>query len=108
MAGPIMSHQPLPVDRSANRPIYLIVAKDPTVSKTKIQFYTSESITEGSAAIEFRGRAINKAQAEEISKDPYAKRSVGDEVNRKIPWHNVERIDNITYKIKNEAQLVGV
>jgi len=105
MVGPTMSHQPQPVDRSANRPIYLIVAKDPTVSKTKIQFYTSDSITEGPAAIEFRGNLLSKADADKISKNPYAKLSAAVEVNRKIPWHNIERIDNITYKIKKEAQL---
>jgi hypothetical protein len=100
-----MSPQAQPVDRSANRPIYLIVAKDPTVSKSKIQFYTSDSITEGSAAIEFRGKLLNKAQADKLSQNPYAKLDATVDVNRKIPWHNIERIDNITYKIKKESQL---
>jgi hypothetical protein len=86
-----------PVDRSATKPIYLIVAKDLTV-KGKLQYYKAISLTEKPATIEFRGWLLTKAQADQVTENPNAKECVGTEVIRTIPWHNVERIDNIKVK----------
>jgi hypothetical protein len=85
-----------PVDRSATRPIYLLVAKDDTV-KGKLQYYKVLDLTRGQAAIDIRGYLLEKAQADQVEKNPYAKESVGKAVSRAIPWHNVVRIDTLKY-----------
>ena len=92
-----------PVDRSATKPIYLIVAKDQTV-KGKLQYYKAVDVTRGQAAIDIRGYLLDKAQADQVVQNPYAKECVGTAINRTIPWHNVERIDTLKYTKSKEAQ----
>ena len=86
--------------KSAIKPAYIIVAKDGS-SKTKFSYYLAESkdIIEAGSFLEFRGKLLdNKTQADELNEKPCAtKDAPGISVNRKIPWHNIERLDNITY-----------
>ena len=83
-----------PVDRSATKPIYVIVAKDATV-RGKFQYYKALNYTEKPATIEFRGWLLTKQQADQVTEKPNATECVGTEVIRIIPWHNIERIDNV-------------
>lgn len=95
-----MSFQPKVVDRSANKPIYLIVAEDPT-EKDGYAYYRCKDLNEGGAILELRGFQLSKAQADKLIKDPHATTSAKTEpqaVNRKIPWHRIIRIDNTTYQ----------
>lgn len=83
-----------------NKPIYLVVAEDPT-EKDGVSFYKTQALNEGSAVLEFRGFQLTKTQAGQQVKDPYATQSaktVPKAVNRKIPWHRIIRIENTTYK----------
>lgn len=91
-------------NRSATKPIYLVVVEDPSLTDG-IAYYQSQELIEGSAALEFRGFLLTKKQADSLAKDPYAKQSTKQSaktepiaVNRKIPWHRVIRIENTTYQ----------
>lgn len=101
-----MSGIPKVVNRSANKPIYLLVVEDPT-EKENVAFYMYKDFVEGSSILEFRGFKLTKTQAGQLVKNPYATVSAkAESVNRKIPWHRVIRIENTTYQIpqgeKNE------
>ena len=93
--------QPSIVNRSTIKPIYLIVAEDP-YETDGVTFYRSQDINEGNVALEFRGIQLTKTQAAKTIKDPHApitaaKNAEIKQINRKIPWHRVIRIENITY-----------
>lgn len=95
-----MSVIPRPVNRSATKPVYLVVAEDST-EKEGVAYYQAKDLNEGGlASLELRGFYISKTQADQLTEDPYAKSADTDvkAVNRKIPWHRVIRIDNLTYK----------
>jgi uncharacterized protein (UPF0248 family) len=86
-------------NRSATKPIYLIVAEDPYTTDG-FAFYKAQDLMETNAVLEFRGFLLTKKQAESIVKDPHAESAKTEKaVNRKIPWHRVIRIENTTYKI---------
>ena len=97
-----MQMLPKVTNRSDNKPIYLLVADDPSV-KDNIQYYKVLDLNEGVSVVNIKGILLTKKQADELIKNPYAKVESTEtevkEVNRKIPWYNVIRIDNITYKI---------
>jgi uncharacterized protein (UPF0248 family) len=93
--------QPSIVNRSATKPIYLIVVEDPSETEG-IVIYRSQDINESNAFLDFRGIQLTKAQAAKTSKDPHApiiaaKNTEIKQINRRIPWHRVIRIENITY-----------
>lgn len=95
-----MSAIPKPVNRSATKPIYLVVAEDPT-EKDGFAYYKSQDLNEGGSLLELRGFQLNKTQAGQLKKDPHATVSAKTEpkaVNCKIPWHRVIRIENTTYQ----------
>lgn len=94
-----MSAIPKPVNRSATKPIYLVVAEDPT-EKDGYAYYKSQNLIESVAVLELSGIQVTKTHAGQLQKDPNAKGSAKTEpkaVNCKIPWHRVIRIENITY-----------
>ena len=91
--------QPSIVNRSTIKPIYIIVAEDPSETEGVVQ-YKSQDVIENNFFLEFRGVQLTKAQAAKSIKDPHAQISAKTEIkqiNRKIPWHRVIRIENITY-----------
>ncbi len=95
-----MSFTPKVVDRSANKPIYLVVAEDPT-EKDGYAYYKCKDLNEGGSILELRGFQLSKTQAGQLIKDPHATISAKTEpiaVNRKIPWHRIIRIENTTYQ----------
>jgi hypothetical protein len=97
-----MSGIPRVVDRSATKPIYLIVVEDPT-EKDGVTFYKTQDLDEGNVtSLELRGFQLNKTQAGQLVKDPRASttsaKTETKAVNRKIPWHRIIRIENTTYK----------
>jgi hypothetical protein len=101
-----MSFQAKVVDRAATKPIYLIVARDETV-KGKIVYYRTNDVTETHAYLDFRGLMLaGKAQVIDAStvNETNAIQTTKTEVNRKIPWVNIIRIENLSYKSKKEAQ----
>ena len=109
-----MSYPAKVVDRSATKPIYLIIAIDETV-KGKIAYYRTNDGMETNNYYEFRGVLLaDKAQADLLTKNAKGSanpdgaqpvKTVDDiEVNRKLPWHRIIRIDNLSYKPKKEAQ----
>jgi len=86
--------------RSAIKPIYLIVAEDPTV-KGGFAYYKAQALIEGPNFLELRGFLLTKAQAEQTIQDPHATVVAKTEpkaVNRRIPWPRVIRIENTTYQ----------
>lgn len=88
------------VDRTAIKPIYIIVAEDPQAVEG-IAYYKSQDINECGTFLEFRGCELTKTQAAKLTKDPHAQLSTKSAeiklINRKLPWHRVIRIENITY-----------
>lgn len=94
-----MSAIPKPVNRSATKPVYLIVAEDPT-EKEGFSFYKSQNLVEGGAFLELSGFHLTKTQAGQLTKDPRANSAKTElkAVNRKIPWHRIIRIENVTYQ----------
>ena len=88
-------------DRSKTKPIYLILADDPTATDG-VQYYKVVSLNEGSI-IDFKGYVLTKAEAAKLTKDTDAKTSSKKEpvlVQRKIPLNKIIRIDNLSYKTK--------
>jgi hypothetical protein len=101
-----MSGIPKVVDRSATKPIYLIVVDDPT-EKEGFAYYQTQNLIESSIpALEFRGYQLTRSQAGQLVKDPHAKSAKMEPraVNRKIPWHRVIRIENTTYNNKPQGE----
>ena len=95
-----MSNIPRVTNRSAIKPIYLLVVEDSTVPNG-IVYYQSQELIEGNTLMEFRGFLLTKKQADALIKDPHAKQSIKTEliaVNRKIPLHRIVRIENTTYQ----------
>lgn len=94
-----MSAIPKPVNRSATKPVYLLVVEDPT-EKDGFAYYKSQDLNEGTAVLEFRGFHLTKTQAGQLTKDPHANSAKTETkaVNRKIPWHKIIRIENVTYQ----------
>jgi len=91
--------QPAIVNRSTIKPIYIIVAEDPSETDG-IVLYRSQDVNECNAFLEFRGIQLNKTQAAKAIKDPHTpitSKTEIKQINRKIPWHRVIRIENITY-----------
>ncbi|MCK9567711.1 hypothetical protein M0R72_02025 [Candidatus Pacearchaeota archaeon] len=91
--------QPSIVNRSATKPIYIIVVEDPS-DPEGIALYKSQDVTECNAFLEFRGIQLTKTQAAKATKDPHATiiaKTEIKQINRKIPWHRVIRMDHITY-----------
>jgi uncharacterized protein (UPF0248 family) len=94
--------QPSIVNRSTIKPIYLIVAEDPSETEG-IALYKTQDVNEFNAFLEFRGIQLTKTQAAKIIKDPHAsitaaKNSEIKQINRKIPVHRIIRMENITYQ----------
>ena len=95
-----MSGIPKVINRSAIKPIYLIVVEDPTTTDSFV-FYKAQDLIETGNTLEFRGFLLTKTQADKLTKEPYAANSPKTEpkaVNRKIPWDRVIRIENTTYQ----------
>lgn len=95
-----MSYMPKVSDRSVNKPIYLVIAEDPT-EKDGYIYYHVKSMIEGIACLDLTGFQLTKTQAGQLRKDPYATPSAKTElevINRKIPWHRIIRIENTNHK----------
>jgi hypothetical protein len=93
--------QPTIVNRSATKPIYLIVVEDPSETDG-IVTYKSQDVNESNVFLDFRGIQLTKTQTAKVLKDPHApiiaaKNTEIKQINRKIPWHRVIRMENITY-----------
>jgi uncharacterized protein (UPF0248 family) len=93
--------QPSIVNRTTIKPIYIIVVEDP-YETDGFALYRSQDINECNSFLDFRGIQLTKAQAAKAIKDPHAtitsaKNTEIKQINRKIPWHRVIRIENITY-----------
>ena len=94
--------QPTIVNRSATKPIYLIVVEDPSETDG-IVTYKSQDVNESNVFLDFRGVQLTKTLTAKVLKDPHApiiaaKNTEIKQINRKIPWHRIIRIDNVTYK----------
>jgi hypothetical protein len=98
-----MTVMPKVLDRSATKPIYLLVVEDP-MEKEKVAYYKTQELTESASTFEFRGFLLTKQQADKLRKDPYeanattSAKSEPKPVNRKIPMHRIIRIENVTYR----------
>lgn len=92
-----------PLDRSKYKPIYIVIANDPTTTG-KLQYYRAdELVPEAIAMVDIRGWKLTKAQANKLMENPYTQECAGTKINTRIPVHQIIRIDNITYK-KQENQ----
>jgi hypothetical protein len=99
--------QPSIVNRSATRPIYIIVVEDPS-DPDGIVLYKSQDVTECNFFLEFRGIQLTKAQAAKTTKDPHATIETKTEIkpiNRRIPWSRVIRMDHITYNKTPQGEI---
>ena len=95
-----MSYIPKVSDRSANKPIYLVIAED-LLEKEGLSYYYVKNMIEGNSFLDLTGFQLTKTQAGQLRKDPYATLSAKTEletVNRKIPWHRIIRIENTNHK----------
>lgn len=95
-----MSQMPKVSDRTKHKPIYLVVAEDPT-EKDGFAYYQAKSMIEGIPVLDLTGFQLTKTQAGQLRKDPYATPSAKTElevINRKIPWHKIIRIENTNHK----------
>jgi hypothetical protein len=98
MMGQFMSGSAVqPVDRSATKPVYLVIVDHPT--SKKIQYFKISNLNEFPNYLEVRGIEITKAQAERLIEDPRLK-IAGTEVEENVPWQYVKRIKNLKYKLK--------
>ena len=87
-----------PADRKKNKPIYLVIAEDPS-EKSKIQFYRAQALIEAGSLIDFIGHRLTKAQKDKFVLGPYEDPDPSwEEVNAKIPIARVIRIENVKYK----------
>lgn len=90
-----------PVDRSATRAIYIVVAEDPLKldeNPAGIQQYQADDIRENGDYIEILGGyKLTHAQADKLRNNPKLK-PPKTEVNVKLPWRTVVKIENVTYK----------
>jgi len=89
-------HQKLP-DKTINKPVYLVISES-FESKSKLSFFKTTNLTKQSMWIEIRGFEITKTQADNLKENPYAKETGETEINIDIPWSQVKRIVNVTYK----------
>lgn len=94
MSGPGLQ----PVDRSATKPVWLVIVDHP-ITKGKLQYYEAKNLNEFGTYVEIRGVELTKAQAERLIENP-GQKSAGTEVEEKVPWHCVKRIKNLKYKLK--------
>lgn len=90
---------PKPVNKSATKPTYILVAEDSTV-KDGIQYYQFSYIERHANYIVIRGSALTKAQAKKLESENAKEVEEKATVNVEVPWHRVVRIDNVTYKQK--------
>lgn len=96
-------NQPLgtPVDRSTNRAIYIVVAKDPLQldgNPPGIRQYRCTDPRESEHYLEILGGyELDHAQADNLRNNPKLK-PPKTEVNVKLPWRTVIKIENVTYK----------
>lgn len=103
-SDPIFVQQiPKPSDRSAHKPIYLIVAEDSRV-KGKIQYYRATKVDKWEHTVSIVGHAVTKAQADELTENPYATKVDGREINIEITYPKLVCIENITYKKKAQGE----
>jgi hypothetical protein len=91
-----------PVDRSATRAIYIVTAEDPFqlsgVNPPGIQQYQATDLRESEHYLEILGGfELTHAQADKLRKNPKLK-PPKTEVNVKLPWSTVKKIENVTYK----------
>jgi len=93
-----------PVDRSATRALYIVVVEDPLaidetgIPAQGIQQYRADDIREHDHYLEILGGSIlTHEQADKLRKNPKLKAPKA-EVNVKLPWVTVKKIENVTYK----------
>lgn len=96
-----MTFIPKVSDRSVNKPIYLIIADDPTETDG-LAYYKSKDLNEHSSLLEIRGFQLTKTQMQQLVKKPNANSASLGAVNCKIPWHRIIRIENVTYQKQGE------
>lgn len=94
---------PKPADRSAHKPIYLVVVEDPRI-KGKIQYYRGIKVDRFEHTLSIIGHEVTKAQAEELVENPHATIVDGREINREIAYQKLVCIDNLTYKRKAQGE----
>lgn len=98
-----MSYIPKVVDRSATKPIYLLVAEDPT-EKGNIAYYKVKDLNDNNPSmVDIKGYKLNKTKANELVKNPNATVSA-EAVNVKIPLHRIISIRNTIYKEKSQGE----
>ena len=86
-----------PVDRSKHKPIYIVIAKDQTVSKTKLAYYKAADINTTSFFVEIRGQRLTPAEANQLTENP-RETVEGKDAHVIIAATEIVRIENITYK----------
>jgi hypothetical protein len=92
-----------PVDRASVKPLYVIVAEDPTEKEGIIYYVTKDMIQKG-FLLEFRGFVVSKKQAEMVNKQKsidVIKTKNG--INRQIPAWKVITIDNVNYQANKNS-----
>jgi S-adenosylmethionine hydrolase len=101
--GPFMAgNMPKPANRSANKPVYLLKAEDPTV-KEKVVLYKVSSIDRFGDYISIKGIELSKAQVKQVKENAHVS-IAGREINIEIPWHRVISIENLTYKLAQTGE----
>jgi len=91
-------HTGKPVNRSEHKPVYLVVAKDPTVTKTKIQYYRSTDMNYQGTTVTVKGHRLSPVEATELQQNPRMDTSELSEVEVTLPVTEIIRVENVTYK----------
>ena len=91
-------HAGQPVNRSEHKPVYLVVAKDPTVAKTKIQNYRSADVNYQGTTVTVKGHRLSPAEATKLQQNPRMDTSELPEVEVTLPVTEIIRVEHVTYK----------
>ena len=97
--------QPSIPNRSTTKPIYIVVAEDPS-DASGLVYYKSQDLVETGLYVDLKGVQLTKTQAANTIKDPRAtitSKTELKQINRRIPWHRIIRMENITYSSKHPS-----
>ena len=89
---------PKPANRSANKPIYIGLVRDPETDG--INYYKIDDFNLYNGYLSVKGFELTKAQANRLRENINATIAYKVPVDLIIPWQQLLRIENLTYSQK--------
>lgn len=101
MAGTdIFLHTTAPKDyKNTTNPVYILVARDETSDDGVRYYITNKKLEYKSTHVDLKGSFLSKQQVTKFLKAPSTEIPQSTEVNVEIPWLNIIKIINATYKL---------